>query len=122
MARTAVPVQKIGYNAAVVPGAGTALDPTNGHVVSLVGIKTRKFFLRINSTFAGAKTFTIKAGSTKFPSWKAGAGDLVLSLNAQDAMFTIDPARFMQNGAFINIDVAAGATGAIWALALPDAA
>jgi len=124
MARTNVPVTKIGYGALTNSGAGTALDPTNGHVESLKGIKTRKLFFRVTQTAGATKNLTINAGSSKYPAWKAAAGNLVVTLPATtgDVLFTIDPARHMQSDGTITLDLGAAAAGAIWAWALPDAA
>jgi len=130
MARTPVPVTKIGYASLTNSGAGTALDPTNGHVVSVKGIKTRKLWFRATQTAAATKNLTVKAGGAvnttigADPAWKSASGDLVLVLPATtgDVLFTIDPARHMQSDGTILMDVAAAAVGALWAWVLPDAA
>jgi len=103
--------------AGLADSAGTAVDPTNGHNVA--GGRFRKLVFRINSTFAGAKTFPFKAGAYP-PAESSGQGDLVVSLNAVTAWIgPLESARFMQKDGSINIDVAAAATGTITAFQLP---
>ena len=117
MPRTAVTVTTAARDAATAPAA-TTIDPTNDHSVA-VGGETRKLLFRINATFAGAKTYTFKAGANP-PAARAGLGDLVLSLNAVVRYVTIECARFMQADGAIYIDVEAAATGDIEAIKLPD--
>ncbi|MGH3029268.1 MAG: hypothetical protein ACRDNE_00600 [Gaiellaceae bacterium] len=120
MARTAVTVTKLAENNSVADPSGTNLDPTNDHEVS--GVPLEELVLEINSTFAGAKTFTIVAGD-KPPALEAGQGPLVVSLNA--AVGLVGPftsGRFMNSGVNagkLHIDVEAGATGTIKALHVP---
>jgi len=115
MARTAISETALALNALATPVSNN-VDPTNGHTMSLK--KGRKLVLRLNYTFAGAKTFTVKAGAYP-PSWAKGQGDLVLSLNAVVRYLVIDAGRFAQADGTLWFDVEAAATGTIEALRLP---
>lgn len=108
MARTAVTPTTLAADASTLQATGSALDPANGHVIAGPTVDSH-LLIDIDSTFAGAKTFTIKAGVLA-----GGAlGDLVVSLNAQRALIRVSLWRFMQVDGSINIDVAAAATGTI---------
>jgi hypothetical protein len=102
-------------NASVTPTT-TAVDPTNGHQVAFG--KSRRLLIRINSTFAGAKTFTFKAGVHG----KSGQGDLIVSLNAVVGIIVVESARFKQADGNLYIDVAAAATGTVEAYRMPAVA
>lgn len=120
MARTNVPLSKLTANSSITTPAGTALDPTNGHVISAG--RFRKLMLRVTNTSAGAKNITVKAGVSP-PALSAGQGDLVVSVPATTGDVLIGPleaARFSQANGDINVDVAASATGIIAAIQLPD--
>jgi hypothetical protein len=114
MARTNVPHAAIAKDASTLQVAGVAADPTNGHVL-VAAPDSGHLILDIDSTFAGAKTFTIKKGVLA-----GGAlGDLVLSLNAQRVLVALSLYRFMQADGTINVDVQAGATGTVRAFRVP---
>ncbi len=118
MARTAVVATVLTRDASTVQPAGVAVDPANGHTVAAEG-PGQETYLDIDSTFAGAKTFTIKAGVEK----GAPLGDLVVSLNAQRALVgPLSGYRFMQADGSFSIDVQAGATGTIRAYRFPGSA
>lgn len=126
MARTPIPTTELVVNSNIADPAGTAVDPTNGHVVAVAGgpagAQLEEIYLVINSTFAGAKVFTIKAGANP-PALAAGQGDLTVSLNA--AVGLVGPfssSRFAQKDGSLNIDVAAAATGTIKAIHVPRTA
>lgn len=117
MARTAVTITKLNENAVTANPAGNALDPTNGHIIS--GVPLEELVLEINSTFAGAKNFTVKAGANP-PALAAGQGDLVVALNA--VVGRIGPftsARFIQADGSLWLDVEAAATGTVKAFHVP---
>lgn len=120
MARTALTVTKLAANSSVADPAGNAVDPTNGHVLTLPEDATlEEIFLEINSTFAGSKNFTVKAGANP-PALEAGQGDLIVAINA--AVRLVGPftsGRFMQAGGSLWVDVEAAATGTIKAIHLP---
>lgn len=114
MARTAVTVTQLVANSEVASPAGTTVDPTNGHSIS--GAPLSELMLEINSTFAGAKTFTVKAGVGP----TAANGDLVVSLNnATGLVGPFESDRFGQADGSLWVDVAASATGTIKAFHMP---
>jgi hypothetical protein len=112
MARTAVPPITHARNVSLLQDAGIALDVANGHVIAGPTVSGQAVMLDIDSTFAGAKTFTVKAGS------RPGSTDLVISLNAQRSSVLLTSDEAQADGSF-NIDVQAGATGTIRARLLP---
>lgn len=114
MARTAVTHTVLAKDASTLQATGVAADPANGHVVASMPI-AGTLLLDIDSTFAGVKTWTIRAGAFQ----GAALGDLVLSLNAQRVVVPISGYRFAQIDGTVNIDIAAGATGTIRAYRLP---
>ena len=122
MSRTAVTVTKLAENSSVADPAGTALNagPGNGHEIS--GVPLEELVLEIDSTFAGAKNFTILRGDSP-PALEAGQGDLVIAIN--EAVRLVGPftsGRFIQAGADAGkllIDVEASATGTIKAYHVP---
>ena len=118
MARTATTITELAANASTADPAGTNVDPTNGHIIS-PSFTLEELYIEINSTFSGAKVFTIKAGANP-PALSAGQGDLAISLNA--AIGRVGPlssARFAQKDGSVWIDVAASATGTIKAFHVP---
>ena len=123
MARTAiVPTELVG-NSNIADVAGTNVDPANGHIISVAsspaGAQLEELHIEINSTFAGAKTFTFKAGANP-PALSAGQGDLVVSLNAGVGhVGPFSSSRFAQKDGSLWIDVAAAATGTIKAFHVP---
>jgi hypothetical protein len=115
MARTNVPRTAVPKSASVLQASAVTLDPTNGHVIP-APTGSGHVILDIDSTFAGAKTFTIKAS----PWAPAGElGDVVISLNAQRALVLLESSRVFQVDGTILIDVQAGATGSIRCYGLP---
>jgi hypothetical protein len=84
----------------------------NGHVIPGPTVSGQATILDIDSTFAGAKTFTVKAGA-----WP-GSQDMVISLNAQRTHVLLAGAQQQADGSFL-IDVQAGATGTIRGRAVP---
>lgn len=120
MARTAVTVTELTANSSVADPAGTALDPTNGHIIS--GVPLEELMLEIDSTFAGAKNFTVKAGANP-PADAAGQGDLVVSINAAVRLFgPFTSARFIQADGSLWLDAETGATGTVKAIHVPRTA
>lgn len=121
MARTALTLTTLAPNSSVADAAGNAVDPANGHI--LAGpIAHEEIYLEINSTFAGAKNFTVKAGKNP-PALEAGQGDLVVAINA--AIKLLGPftsGRFIQQDGSLWVDVEAAATGTIKAFRVPRTA
>lgn len=122
MARTPVTVVEMVPNSNIADPAGTAVDPANGHVITQTIGGLEELYIEINSTFAGVKTFTFKAGANP-PALSAGQGDLVVSLNAAIGIVgPLSSARFAQKDGTLQIDVAAAATGTIKAIHMPRTA
>ena len=114
MARTSVPTPVVPKGASTLQAAGVTLDPTNGHVV-VAASTSGHTLLDIDSTFAGAKTFTIRKGVHP----GSELGDLVVSLNAQRALVLVPSDRFLQADGTVIVDVQAGATGTVRAYHIP---
>lgn len=77
-----------------------------------------RLLLVLNNTFAGAKVFTIKAGSDAFIA--SSVGDLALSLAQDDVRFImVTSDRFKQSDGYVNITFESGTTGFVQAIALP---
>jgi len=80
--------------------------------VGVTGAKQKAgtLFLHMKNTNAAARTVTIKAGvgADVGPSWRAGLGDLVVTvpLTSGEQMIAIhDEARFKQTDGTINLDI-----------------
>ncbi len=117
MARTAVPITAIPANTATADPAGTDLDATNHHVVTLGSVPLHELVVRVTNTTASTKAVTIKAGDNP-PADAAGVGDLSVSLTAGDStpttkLVVLTSARFAQNDGTLLIDVGSGMTGKI---------
>lgn len=120
MARTALTINALSPNSSIAEPAGNAVDPTNGHIASAV--PHEELYLYIDSTFAGAKNFTIKAGVSP-PALEKGQGDLVVAINAAKRLLgPFTSGRFMQADGSLWVDVEAAATGTIRAYRIPRTA
>lgn len=93
------------------PAAFQAFDNTNGMYLSGSGSnrKSGAMVLDFKNTNAATRTVTIKAGSggDTGPAWRAGLGDLVVTLGANTGnqkIYLQDTARFKQADGTINID------------------
>lgn len=120
MARTAVPISKLTANGSVTNPAGTAVDPTNGHVIS--GARFRKLLIRVTNTNGTDRLATVKAGAYP-PAESSGLGDLVVTVPATTGDVLIGPlesARFSQANGDILVNLGASIAGVIAAIALPD--
>jgi hypothetical protein len=120
MARTAVPVTKLAANGSIANPAGTAVDPTNGHVIS--GARFRKLLIRVTNTNGTDRLATVKAGAYP-PAESSGLGDLVVTVPATTGDVLIGPlesARFSQANGDILVNLGASIAGVIAAIALPD--
>ena len=111
MARTALPLTTA-YNTGAAPTA-TAIDPTNGHVITPAG-PPEELLIIVNNTTVSTKTVTIKAGANP-PALSAGQGDLVVTCAASTngIPLRVDSSRFVQADGTINLDIAASMTGTI---------
>lgn len=120
MARTAVPVTAISLNTGTV-SSGTAIDTSNGHVLTLPD--DGRFILEVDNTGTVATaTLTIKAGDNP-PAALAGLGDTTFVVGTSGkhrGIFLLETARYMQNDGTINIDAGSGfSAGTIAAYSLP---
>ncbi|HZP14699.1 MAG TPA: hypothetical protein VFA96_02665 [Nocardioides sp.] len=128
MARTAIPLTNLTKDNGINEPAGTAVDQANGHYVDCSGL-TGQLILWVNNTFAGTKVVTVKAGGSP-PAFRKDLGDLAYTAQASGRSFIgpLEAARFVQQpggtdggtGGRIFIDLAAGITGTIAALFIPD--
>jgi hypothetical protein len=136
MARTALPLTSLTGNTAVLNNAGTAIDATNGMVITIptktipAGGNIDRLVLYVQNSTASTKTVTVRAGaniasSPDSPAFEAGKGDLTTgNLTASTGTAFIGPfevARFLQPDATLQVDFAASTTGTIWAILLPRA-
>ena len=113
MPRTALPITTATSTGAA-PTA-TAVDPTNGHVITVGTTPLEELFIVVNNTFAGTKAVTVKAGANP-PALSAGQGDLTVTCAASTNGIPIGPlesARFIQADGTVNIGLAASMTGTI---------
>lgn len=114
MPRTPATETQVPKGVSILQATGVALDPANGHIL-LAPATSGHTLVDIDSTFAGAKTFTFKQGVHP----GNGAGDLVVTLNAQRALILVPSYRCMQVDGTINLDVQAGATGTVRVYHIP---
>ncbi|MET8185720.1 hypothetical protein ABZV15_07970 [Streptomyces sp. NPDC005246] len=122
MARTDVPISNLVGNGSLADPAGTTIDATNSHSVSLASVHSEELVLRVTNTHGSAHTVTVKAGGANPPSWRGGQGDLTVSVPATTGVVFIGPlssSRFVQAGNVLNIDIEASHTGKITALKVP---
>jgi hypothetical protein len=119
MARTDVPVTSLTANAENDNPGTTALDATNGHSIDVNGV-TDRLLIEVKNTFAGSKTFTVKAGANP-PAVRAGLGDLAVVQGAQNdiSIVVLEASRFVQADGKVYVDLAASMTGTIRAIRLP---
>ena len=114
MARTALPMTTTPANTGSAPTA-TAIDPTNGHVITLSTTPLEDVLIVVNNTTVSTKVVTIKAGANP-PALEAGQGDLAVTCAASTNCIPIGPlssGRFVQADGTVNIDIAASMTGTI---------
>lgn len=125
MARTNVPITTLTAATGVAcnVGAGTALDATDHHVITLT-CPLEELVIRVENTTSSTKAVTIKAGDNP-PANAAGQGDLSVSLTAGNTtaqlkmVAGLESARFQQSNGTVEIDVASGMTGFIAAYRVP---
>lgn len=128
MPRTALAITTLtpeAVSAFVLASGGTAVDPTNGHVITPTGsIVPSELVVFIVHTTAAQKTVTVKAGVNP-PALRKGAGDLVATMADGSVTNTLafiplgGGSRFMQDDGTIWIDVAAATTGRIAVFRVP---
>lgn len=121
MSRTAVPYSNANVNGALADPAGTAADPTNGHVVS-DGLTPPTSYpeqtvLRVKNTTGGALNAIVRAGAQPL-AIAAGQGDLTVAVAAGAIVFIgpLESGRFAQKDGQIYLDLQAGFAGTVTAL------
>lgn len=119
MPRVAVPITSLPVNAGTAPATGVSADPANGHVVQAGG-DTSKLLVHVTNTAAAAKNVTVLAGGDP-PAFRAGAGNLVVSVPATNGAryLVLESARFAQATGDIYIDLETGMTGTLTCYRLP---
>lgn len=122
MARTAITVSALSYNAALARPAGTNADTSNGHSVTVTGPATRLLIV-VKHTAASSKNITIVAGDAS-PADAQGQGGLVVAcaagnVTAVEKVIAVTSDRFIQSDGTISIDLESGFTGTIAAIQLP---
>jgi len=121
MARTAVTITTFVANAGTTEPAGTAVDPTNGHVINAAGIPVEEIMIRVANTNGTQRTVTVKAGGNP-PALEAGQGDLAVVVPATTGVKWIGPlssGRFVQADGTILVDLEASIAGTITAYRFP---
>lgn len=123
MPRDAVTITDLALNGGVAAVAGTTIAPANGAVIDTSGYKGRKLVVEVTNTAVADKVATVKAGANP-PAWRAGLGDLALTVpaNTGDVLVCLESSRFLQADGKINIDFGAAMTGAVKCYALPAGA
>ncbi|MFF3558964.1 hypothetical protein ACFYXS_02830 [Streptomyces sp. NPDC002574] len=122
MARTNVPFSNLVGNGSLADPAGTALDATNDHEISLASVHAEELVIRVTNTHSSAHTVTIKAGGSNPPAWRGGQGDLTASVAANTGVTWIGPlssSRFQQAGGKLNIDIEPSHAGTITVFKVP---
>jgi hypothetical protein len=122
MARTAVPISNLVGNGSLADPAGTALDATNDHSVSLDSVHAEELLIRVTNTDGSAHTVTVKSGGTNPPAWRGGQGDVTVSVPATTGVAWIGPlssSRFLQSGNVLHVDIEASHAGTITAFKVP---
>jgi hypothetical protein len=126
MARTAVPVTKLGRGTfglggtlAAPAGGGVAIDQANGMKVSPK--RLHKLALVIYNSKAGTIVTTVRKGVYP-PAEDSGVGDLASAAQATvtfNFLTGLDGSRYAQANGDVNLDWDAGATGVVWAYEMP---
>jgi len=122
MARTAVPISNLVGNGSLADPAGTTIDATNDHIISLASVHSEELVIRVTNTDSSVHTVTLKAGGANPPAWRGGQGDLTASVAATTGVTFIGPvssSRFQQAGGNLYIDIETGHAGKITAFKVP---
>ncbi|MDQ3578183.1 MAG: hypothetical protein M3443_11410 [Actinomycetota bacterium] len=121
MARTNVPKSLWVGNSNLADPAGTALDPTNDHVIAAA--PSDRLMLRVTNTHSSAHPVVVKAGAYP-PAIASGQGDLSVSVAATTGVQWIGPlesGRFIQADGSIYVDIEAAHAGTVTAFVMPKA-
>lgn len=122
MARTNVPISNLVGNGSLADPAGTTLDATNDHVISIASVHAEELVIRVTNTHSSAHTVTVKAGGTNPPAWRGGQGDVTANVAANTGVTWLGPfssSRFQQAGSALYIDIEASHAGTITAFKVP---
>jgi hypothetical protein len=122
MARTDVPISILVGNGSLADPAGTTIDATNDHSISLATVHSEELLIRVTNTAGADHTVTVKAGGANPPAWRGGQGDLTVTVPATSGVAWIGPlssSRFFQAGNVLNVDIETGLTGKITAFKVP---
>jgi hypothetical protein len=122
MARTSVPISNLVGNGSLADPAGTTLDATNDHIISLSTVHSEELLIRVTNTDTASHTVTVKAGGANPPAWRGGQGDLTATVAANTGVTWIGPvssSRFQQAGGNLYIDIETGHAGKITAFKVP---
>lgn len=127
MARTNLPLSALTTNNKTSIST-TAIDQANGMTLALAsnaipsGPAAEHLVLVMNNTAAGAHNFILRAGASNPPAFRAGLGDLTISVPATTTVYIgpFDYARFVQSDGSLSVDFDAGTAGTIQALMVPD--
>jgi hypothetical protein len=120
MPRTAVPIVTLSRTGAAT-SAGTAADPTNGHVVALGGVPLEEVVFRFTNTNGTDRVATFVAGDNP-PALSAGQGNLAITVPATSGDMTVaglESARFLQSDGTVEINLGASYAGAVRAFRVP---
>jgi hypothetical protein len=126
MARTAITLRKLVPNSSLAAPTADTVDQANGMTLAIptsgipVSPDADHLILVVNNSAGSTKTCTIKAGANP-PAFRAGLGDLVVSLTTTQTAYIgpLETARFKQADSSLSVDFAAGFTGSITALIMP---
>ncbi len=117
MAVTTITPTQLAYNTASASlpiTGGTAIVAGNEHKIAYP--QEGKLLIILNNTYAGAKTFTVKAGDFL----AKGQGDLEISLAQNEVKFlVVSSDRLKDTDDNVVIEVAASTTGFIMAFYMP---
>ncbi|WP_371538393.1 hypothetical protein OG210_21905 [Streptomyces sp. NBC_00466] len=122
MARIAVPISNLVGNGSLADPAGTTIDATNSHSISLASVHPEELLIRVTNTDSSAHVVTVKAGGTNPPAWRGGQGDLTVSVPATTGVVFIGPlssSRFAQAGNVLNLDIVSGHAGKVTVFKVP---
>ena len=122
MARTDVPISNLVGNGSLADPAGTNLDATNDHSISLNSVHSEELLIRVTNTHSSDHVVTVKAGGKNPPAWRGGQGDLTVTVPATSGVAWIGPlssSRFLQTGNVLHLDIEAAHAGKITAFRVP---
>jgi len=123
MARTAITptaLTRNGGTAMATAESATAVDQANG--MTIAAANPEKLLLRVTNTAAAQHGVIIRAGSSQYPGWMSGQGDLNVQVAASTGVAYVGPfdsAKYLQPDGSLSIDFEASFAGKIAAVTLP---